>query len=308
MKVVCFVLAFLLIVFALVPYMLTICDNDKTDSSDVIISLYNKKKDKIENVGLEKYLVYVVSAEMPSSFSPEALKAQAVAARTYALKKINKNLPEHKKADLCTDFAHCQAYSDDEELKGKWGKSYDANIKKVKQAVEQTKGEYLSYNGDYAITVFHSCSNGFTEKASEVWGGDYSYLKSVESPGDYEKKDYITKNKFTESEFKKIIKDHFPEADFSKAAIGDICYTSGSNIKNICVYGQKISGNDMRKIFSLKSSAFSLDMKNNSFVFTVAGNGHGVGMSQYGAEKMAQNGKKYSDILYHYYPGTKLLK
>lgn len=300
-------LAFLSLMFSFIPFALTSCTNKESVSDDIFISLYNKEDDNIENVKLEEYLVNVVSAEMPSSFSKEALKAQAVAARTYALKKINKELPEHKNADLCSDFAHCQAYLDTSKLKSKWGKSYSKNIKKIKAAVSETKGEYLSYNNDYAITVFHSCSNGITEKASEVWGGDIAYLTNVKSPGDYLKKDYITKAVFLRDEFISILKKHLGEnADFSQNAIGNISYTSGSNVKDICIFGQNISGVDMRKLFSLKSSSFSLEEKNNEFIFTVTGNGHGVGMSQYGAEKMAQEKHNYKDILFHYYPGTSL--
>ena len=300
-------LAFLIIVFSFIPLTLTSCNNEEIDNEGIIISLYNKETDEVINVNLEEYLVNVVSSEMPASFSKEALKAQAVAARTYALKKINKELPEHKKADLCSDYNHCQAYLTTAQLKSKWGKSYSKNLEKIKLAVTQTQGEYLSYNNDFAITVFHSCSNGITEKASEVWGGDIAYLKNVKSPGDYLKKDYITKAAFSEKEFKEIIKKHIGnKLDFSEIAIGDISYTSGSNVKDIIIFGEKISGLNMRKLFSLKSSSFSLEEKNNEFIFTVTGSGHGVGMSQYGAEKMACDKHNYKDILSHYYPGTSL--
>ena len=305
MKFAIVLLAFLVAVFLCIPLVLTSCNNEKIDYDDITISLYIKESNEIKKVKLEEYLVNVVSSEMPSSFSKEALKAQAVAARTYALKKINKELPEHKKADLCSDYSHCQAYSDNSKLKSKWGKSYSSNIEKIKAAVNETKGEYLSYNGDYAITVFHSCSNGITEKASEVWGGDIAYLTNVKSPGDYMKKDYVTKATFNRDEFIDIIEKHLKNTiDDTQKPVGDISYTSGSNIKDICIFGQKIKGVDMRKIFSLKSSSFSLEEKDGEFIFTVTGNGHGVGMSQYGAEKMACDKFNYKDILSHYYPGT----
>ncbi len=306
MKFISSILAFLMSVFLLVPFSLSSCKKNEKENSGVKISLYDKNKDDIIKINIEDYLVNVVSAEMPSSFAAEALKAQAVAARTYALRKINKNLPEHKGADLCTDFSHCQAYICNTDLKLKWGKNYLKNYKKIKQAVDATSGQYLMYNNDYAITVFHSCSNGITEKASEVWGGSLPYLVNVNSPGDYLKKDYITKAAFPEEKFKNIIKNNFNDIDFSNEAIGDITYTSGSNVKDICVFGKKIKGTDVRKIFSLKSTSFSLDKKAGDFVFTVSGNGHGVGMSQYGAEKMARDKQSYKEILSHFYPGTKL--
>lgn len=308
MKFVSSVLAFLMSVFLLVPFSLSSCIKNKKENNGVEISLYDKNKDEVVKINIEDYLVNVVSAEMPSSFSPEALKAQAVAARTYALRKINKNLPEHKGADLCTDFSHCQAYSYNSDLKSKWGKNYPENYKKVRHAVDSTSGEYLMFDNDYAITVFHSCSNGITEKASEVWGGNIPYLVNVNSPGDYLKKDYITKAVFSEKEFKNIIKNRFNDIEFSNEEVGDIAYTSGSNVKDICLFGKKIKGTDIRKMFSLKSTSFTLDKKADDFIFTVSGNGHGVGMSQYGAEKMARDKQSYKEILSHYYPGTKLKK
>lgn len=306
MKFISYFLAFLMIVFLFVPFCLSYCIKNEKEKNDVIISLYDKNKDEILKMNIEEYLVNVVSAEMPSSFNTEALKAQAVAARTYALKKINKNLPEHKGADLCTDYSHCQAYSYTLDLKSKWGKSFNKNFKKIRHAVEATAGQYLIYNNDYAITVFHSCSNGITEKASEVWGGSFPYLTNVDSPGDYLKKDYITKSVFTQEEFKNIIKNNYADVDFSNEPIGNISYTSGSNIKDICIFNKKIKGTDIRKMFSLKSSSFSLENTDNKYVFIVCGNGHGVGMSQYGAQKMAQNKQSYKEILAHYYPGTLL--
>ncbi len=308
MKFISSILAFLMSVFLLVPFSLSSCIKNKKENSSVEISLYDKNKDEVVKINIEDYLVNVVSAEMPSSFSIEALKAQAVAARTYALRKTNKNLPEHKGADLCTDFSHCQAYSYNTDLKSKWGKNYLKNYKKIKLAVDSTAGEYLMFDNDYAITVFHSCSNGITEKASEVWGGNIPYLVNVESSGDYLKKDYITKAVFSEKEFKNIIKNNFNDIDFSNEEVGDITYTSGSNVNDICLFGKKIKGTDIRKMFSLKSTSFTLDKKENDFIFTVSGNGHGVGMSQYGAEKMARDKQSYKEILSHYYPGTKLKK
>ncbi|MBO5743501.1 MAG: stage II sporulation protein D [Clostridia bacterium] len=308
MKFISSILAFLIVVYLILPFSLSSCVKTQKENSGTIISLYDKNKDEIVKMNIEEYLVNVVSAEMPSSFAIEALKAQTVAARTYALRKINKNLPEHKGADLCTDFSHCQAYSYNSDLKSKWGNSYLKNYKKIKSAVDSTAGQYLAYDNDYAITVFHSCSNGITEKASEVWGGSFPYLVNVDSPGDYLKKDYITKAVFSEKEFENIIKNKFNNIDFSNEAIGDISYTSGSNVKDIVIFGKKIKGTDIRKMFSLKSSSFSIDKKAQDFVFTVSGNGHGVGMSQYGAEKMARDKQSYKEILSHFYPGTELKK
>lgn len=309
MKVAVSFLAFLIIIFSAIPFMLTSCKKEDINDANKIITVYDKQSNQIIKLDLEDYLIGVVSGEMPAHFSLNALMAQSVAARTYALRKVNKSLSEHKGADLCTDFAHCQAYIDNEKAKLNWGKSYEKNLKKIKSAVNETKGEYLEYNNDFAITVFHSCSNGITEKASEVWGGNIPYLVSVESPGDYIKKDYITKSEFTEKDFKEKLENYLKkDIDFSKEAIGEISYTSGSNVAQICLFGQNFKGTDIRTIFSLKSSSFSIEKNNDKYIFTATGSGHGVGMSQYGAEKMAQDNISYKKILSHYYPGTKLKK
>lgn len=309
MKVVIFYLAFLILVFSFVPFAFVSCNKGEDNISKTKITMYDKESDKIIDIKLEEYIIGVLSAEMPAEFSTEALKAQAVAARTYALRKINKALPEHKGADLCSDFAHCQAYSNTKKLKTLWKKDYKKYNKKMKKAVAATQGEYLEYDNEFAITVFHSCSNGLTEKASDVWGGEIPYLKCVESKGDYLKKDYQTKSDFSKEEFISRLEGFLKaNIDTSGDAIGDIKYTEGQNIEEITLFGNIIKGTDIRSIFSLKSSAFDLEMTDNKFIFTVYGNGHGVGMSQYGAEKMATDGFSYKKILEHYYPGTKLKK
>lgn len=309
MKVIVFYLAFLIIIFSFFPFALSACTNEDSLSSNMEISLYDKENDKIVELNLEEYILGVVSAEMPADFSKEALKAQAVAARTYSLRKINKSLPEHKGADLCSDFAHCQAYSDTQKLKQKWKKDYKKNITKIKNSVKDTMGEYLWHNNDFAITVFHSCSNGITEKASDVWSTDVPYLINVTSEGDYLKKDYETKCEYTHEEFISKINDFLKtDVDTSLEPIGDVQYTSGNNVAKINIFGNVLTGSDIRSIFSLKSTSFELKKDKDKFIFTVFGNGHGVGMSQYGAEKMARDGLSYKNILSHYYPQTSLKK
>ena len=307
MKVVILYLAFLILIFSFIPFAFVSCNKGGDINSKTTITLYDKENGKISDINLEEYIIGVVSAEMPAEFSAEALKSQAVAARTYALRKINKELPEHKGADLCSDFAHCQAYSDTKKLRDLWKKHYKKYSKKIKNAVVDTQGEYLEYDGEFAITVFHSCSNGITEKASDVWGGDIPYLKCVESKGDYLKKDYKTLLDFQKNKFVSRLEDFLKtNIDTSLKPIDNIKYTEGGNVEEITLFGNNIKGTDIRSIFSLKSSAFDLKVTDNIFTFTVYGNGHGVGMSQYGAEKMASDGISYNKILEHYYPGTKL--
>ncbi len=307
MKVIILYLAFLLCLLVCVPLGLNSCIHDDRELIKNEISVYNHTEKKIMNMDLEEYIISVVAAEMPADFSLEALKAQAVAARTYALRKFGEGYDEHYGADICTDFSHCQAFAENEQMKKNWGKNYDKKYNKIKDAVNLTAGEVLMYDGDFAITVFHSCSNGITEKASDVWGGDIPYLINVKSEGDKNKKDYISYAEFSYSEFKnkltEFLQKDLPDNDIP---IGDIESTSGENVGKICLFGENLKGTDVRKIFSLKSSAFELDFENNKFKFTVFGSGHGVGMSQYGADKMGEDGNSYRKILEHYYPNTEI--
>jgi len=305
MKVLTLYLAFLIFIIVVIPF--TQCNkfmNILPDNDYNQIELYNHVNSKIEKLNLEDYIIGVVCAEMPAEFSSEALKAQAIAARTYAVRKIHFNSEDHQSGDLCTDHTHCQAYISKDEVKKKWGKNYSKYIEKVSNAVKSTAGEYLAYNGEPIMAVFHSCSNGITEKSSDVWGGDVPYLINVSSEGDIFKKDYITKIKFEYDEFVRILSEHFGNVDNSDIPVGNIIYSTGGNVLNISLFGVTLSGKDIRTMYSLKSTAFDLEYADNIFTFTVYGSGHGVGMSQYGANSMAENGSNYKTILNHYYPGT----
>lgn len=305
MKVFMFYLAFLIIIVSFIPYALTSCllnENKSMLGSD--ITVYDHINKKNYSMNFEDYIVGVVCAEMPASFSVEAIKAQSVAARTYALCKSMDN-SSHNGADVCTDFSHCQAFATNEELKEKWGRTYYSNFKKIHKAVYDTAGLYLIYDSAPAMTVFHSCSNGITEKASDVWSSNIPYLTNVKSPGEEIYKDYNTQIKYEYNEFISILQTHLGKnIDTNCTPIGNIQQTSGGNVSSVLLFGNNIKGTDVRKIFSLKSTAFTLEHKDGYFVFNVSGNGHGVGLSQYGAEAMARDGSSYDEILKHYYPGT----
>lgn len=309
LKVFMFYLAFLIIFISFVPYALTSCltkDNNLIIGDD--IAVYDHVSNKTYKMKLENYIVGVVCAEMPASFSVEAIKAQSVAARTYAFYK-KKDKATHNGADVCTDFSHCQAFLSEDELKKKWGKGYDTNFKKLQNAVYDTSGEYLVYKSTPAMTVFHSCSNGITEKASDVWSSELPYLTNVKSPGEEMYKNYFSQVRFDYNEFVTILETNLEtRIDTNYLPVGDVQKTSGDNILSICLFGNNIKGTDVRKMFSLKSTAFTLDYSDGYFTFNVYGNGHGVGMSQYGAEAMAKNGASYDEILKHYYPGTEFTK
>jgi len=303
-------LAFLLGMLVVLPCVITALISEKSSDDIYQVEIYNCKTDNIMKLDIEEYIVGVVAAEMPASFEDEALKSQAVAARTYALKKINKDAPEHKGADLCTDFAHCQAYYDDKERQDKWGNKAKAYSEKIKNSVKSTDGEYLSYNNDFASTVFHACSNGTTEESADVWGGSFPYLICVDSPGDTQNPNYVTCLTVEKTEFVNKLNESLGEERIKQETlfIKEPELTLGKNVRSLNVSGVEFKGTEIRKIFGLKSAAFSLRLEDDKIVFDVYGSGHGVGMSQYGAQGMAKNGETYKTILSHYYPGTALEK
>ncbi len=309
MKDLLFKLAFLCILFILIPFILLKLFHTQKINFGEKIKVYNVSDDKVYNLYTEEYLISVVAAEMPSVFETEALKAQAVAARTYSMQKYNKSDVSHNGADICTNFAHCQAYCSYNEMQDKWGNDFKKNYNKIKSAVESTRGEYLCYDGTPALTVFHSCSDGKTENAHDVWGGDIPYLVSVDSFGDVQKSDYITEVSFSKNDFINLLNEKY-NLNFENASntnlIGEIALTEGGNVDYVIVGGKPVKGKDIRSALSLKSASFEIAEDAEKIKFKVFGSGHGVGMSQYGANAMAKEGKSYTEILSHYYPGTSM--
>lgn len=255
---------------------------------------------------LDDYIFGVVAAEMPAYFEDEALKAQAVAARSYC--EYCLNVGKHSGA-LCTSSGCCQAYADENALKLRWGRDYPVYAAKINKAVLDTKGERLRYEGKAVQAVFHSCSYLRTENSGDVWGS-VPYLVSVSSPETSDTvKNLISTVTVSPEELKNIISSVRPEAEFS----ADAAQWIEKNEKNaagrtsaVTVGGVRLSGREMRSLFLLRSADFDIEYNGENFVFTVCGFGHGVGMSQYGAELMAKAGCLYTQILEHYYPGTEI--
>ena len=257
---------------------------------------------------MQEYLVGVVAAEMPASFQDEALKAQAVAARTYAMYCAKGQ--KHGEAQVCTDYACCQAWQSDEALRQKWGGDYDTYSQKIRAAVEATAGQYLSYAGQPVFAAFHSSSAGATEDCGQVWNPS-PYLVSVSSPETAEDvPNYISTVECTPLDFRDTLLYAHPEADFTgeeSGWIGEIRLDGSGRVASAVLGGVSMKGTELRQLFSLRSTAFQLEYTGESFRFTVTGYGHGVGMSQYGANVMARQGETYTGILAHYYPGTVLV-
>lgn len=249
----------------------------------------------IEKYELEEYIIGVVGAEMPASFNKEALKAQSVVARTYALKSIKNN------KQLTSDNS-TQNFKDNNELKKMWGSSYNTYYNKIKSAVLETKGLYLSYNNDYVDAVYHSTSNGNTEDAVYVWGNSVPYLKSVSSDYDNTNKNYNSTITLTYNEISNKLKNSID----SNTKFNIISRTSGNRVKEIEINGTTYSGVEFRKLLNLRSADFSIENNGANVVISTNGYGHGVGMSQYGANGMANNGSSYRDILLHYYTGVSI--
>ena len=263
---------------------------------------------QILELPLEEYLLGVVAAEMPASFEPEALKAQAVAARTYTL--YCAAAQKHGEAQVCTDFGCCQAWKSEDRMHQDWGDSFEANHQKILSAVYSTAGEHLTYEDKPIFSAFHSSSAGYTESCGAIWS-DVPYLVSVESPENEEQvPGYISYVEISPLDFRDTLLHACPQADLSGSEdtwIGLITPEKSGRVDSIELGGVLYSGTRLRELFSLRSTAFTLEYTGESFLFTVTGFGHGVGMSQYGAKLMASEGSDYTAILAHYYPGTTLV-
>lgn len=277
-------------------------------NEDKIISVYIKNEDKVEDMTMEDYITNVVCAEMPALFEKEALKAQAVAARTYTVSKIMANntdeiLAVHKNAQICTDSTHCQAYLSKQEAFEKWADDAKDFYDKISSAVKETHGEIITYQNEPIRAVFHSSNSGRTENAKDVWGGEFPYLVSVESSGENLSPKYETEYTTTYENFVNVFSKSYPDIDKSKF-IDAITYTDGGSVDYINIFGKNIKGTQIRNMFKLKSANFEIKKQDDIVIFTVHGYGHGVGMSQYGANYMATQGKNYREILANYYKDT----
>ncbi len=279
----------------------------ENEPSILIYDHINKKKMEIP---LEQYVVGVVAAEMPASFHIEALKAQAVAARTLAIRKMRayggRGCSKYDTdVDMCTFYGHCQAWISDEEQKENWGADYIANRSKIVQAVEDTRGLILTYQGSPIEVFFYSTSNGKTEDASEVFSMQLPYYKVVDSFGEEDAPKFKEEFTFTRREFVDIFKKHYPNSKLTskniESQIRILNHTQSGRVGEILVGGIKLKGSEFRSIYGINSADFEFQFLKDKVIIYTTGYGHGVGMSQVGADRMAKEGKSYTDILNHYY-------
>jgi len=267
---------------------------------NTIVRVKRIEKNKIEKIPLEQYLIGVLAGEMPVSYEIEALKAQAVAARTYTLRKIETN--KNQEYDL-QDTTNDQVYLDQEYLKEFWKQNFEKNTQKIKQAITETSGEYLTYDGQIIQAFFFSTSSGKTENCKDVFGSDLPYLVSVSSSWDTSSPSYIGKQTFTLEEFYSKL-----EQPYNENLNIEIIRNETNSINTININGINIKGTDFRHKLGLKSTNIEITENNREVIIESKGYGHGVGMSQYGALELARQGYKYDEILKYYYQGIEFKK
>lgn len=296
--------------------------NEEPEKKQYIISVYDNTLNKSEEMDLEEYIKGVVAAEMPAEFHLEALKAQAIAARTYAYGRFS-GVYESKKGvhdgiDVCKNSTHCQAWVSKEAAIKKWNVFFAARYwSKISKAVESTKGLIVVYDGKVANTLFHSSSSTSTENSEDVWPGvSVPYLRSVASTGDEEAKGFETSINMKSSEVYKKLRQSYPEIEFD----GDLFdnfnvleYTDGGRVKTIKIGNTILKGTELRTLLGLRSTNFVIERLGSgkgdkeTLRITTKGYGHGVGMSQWGADYLAKTGGTYIEILKHYYTGVDVM-
>lgn len=273
------------------------------------IKLLHKKTGEVEQVNIDDYLCNVVSAEMPADYEIEALKAQAVVARTYTIYKINNK--KHENADICDDSTCCQAWVDKETRFSRWEESKrESNWEKIQKCVQETQGQIITYQNQPINAFFHANSGGKTELPVNVWGGTgLPYLQVVETAGEEGYKQYESEVELTQDELIEKLKTKYSDIsiDFSNQENLKILeYTDSGRVKTVKFGNHEISGIETRTLLGLKSTNFEISKENDKIKFTVKGYGHGVGMSQTGADAMAKQGKNYKEIINHFYSGVEI--
>ena len=266
---------------------------------------------RVETMAMDDYLWRVVAAEMPAAFEPEALKAQAVAARTYTCAKMERTTSAHPEADVCTDVACCQACRTPEEAAASWGANARMYTDKIAAAVTDTDGLAVLYGGKPIQAVFFSSADGRTVDAVEVWGNAVPYLTGVDSPEGDEVPNYHSTVTLTAEACKAKLLAKYPGADLSGDPSGWFSNTvsnSAGGVESMKVGGVTVSGQALRTLFALRSTSFTVSAGAEGVTFAVTGYGHGVGMSQYGANALAREGKRCEEILKWYYTGVEVAR
>lgn len=283
-------------------------EEQQTEQIDANTNITLYDDGKVVTLPLDEYLAGVVAAEIPATFPEAAMKAQVVAARTYTMNRASLTpSTEHKGAMVCSNPGHCKAYKPITVAAAGWGKNSDNYTGKIKKAIRETDGEILLYDNKPISAVFFAISSGKTERAADVWGTDIPYLQSVESRGEEKLEGYSATVEYSAEEFKKKFSEKYPAAKFGDDPdtwFSQITRSDAGGIMKLTVGGVELKGSDVRMLYGLRSTNFSVKCTKDKISFETRGYGHGVGMSQYGAQILAQEGKNYRDILTWYYKGV----
>lgn len=274
-----------------------------TDGKAETIKVYRSESGKTEEMSVEDYLFCVVAAEMPALYENEALKAQTVAAYTYALKKAASS---DKDYDITDDYSVDQAFVTVEAAREKWGSNADTYEQKIRSAISAVLYEKITYDSEPILAAYHAISSGKTENAADIWGGNYAYLTAVDSEGDKLSPDYMSSVTFSPDELARKLSGLVETGGDAASWIGEISRTGSGSVITAVICGKAVAGDKIRSALSLRSANFEIAYADGAFTFTVKGYGHGIGMSQYGAHYMAMQGKTYKEILLHYYSGCKI--
>ena len=283
---------------------------EQENYQDITIQLLHAKTGEVEPVNLEEYLCHVVSAEMPADYELEALKAQAIVARTYTMYKRNNK--KHTNADICDDSTCCQAWVSKEDRFARWEESKrESNWQKIEQCINETRGKIVTYKNEPINAFFHSNSGGKTEIPVNVWGGgsNLPYLQVVETAGEEGYTQYTSEVELTQEEVLNKLKEKYADIqiDFTKEEdVKIIDYTDSQRVKTVRFGNHELSGVETRTIFGLKSTKFEIIKQDGKIKFSVKGYGHGVGMSQTGADALAKQGKTAEEIIHHFYQNVEI--
>lgn len=322
MKKIIFYLVFIIVITFCMPLIFTnpfkteetsAEESDKVEKFDYgkysNIKLLHTETGIVEEVDLDTYLYGVVSSEMPADFDIEALKAQAVVARTYTIYQI-KNGGKHENADVCDSSYCCQAWISKENRMARWEEDKKEEYwNKIVKAVNDTKGKIVFYGDEPINALFHSNSGGTTELSINVWGGNFPYFQTVETSGEQNYSSYSSEVEISKDDLIKKMLERYSDfkIDFSKENCIKIQnYTDSGRVQKILIGNKEISGVEARSIFGLKSAKFDFQILENSVKFSVLGYGHGVGLSQCGSDTLAKNGRNYEDIIKYYYKDVEI--
>lgn len=260
------------------------------DSEPFVVPVMRYATQELEEIDLEAYVKGVVASEMSPGFEMEALKAQSIAARTFAVFQLQRR-------DHLYDTVMSQVFRDESQLRERWGDDFDRHWERISEAVLATEGQIMTHNGEPIDALFFSMSNGRTENSEEVFTAKRPYLRSVDSPWDLQAPRFEVETEFTLAEFRRLLGDN----NLTASDIAILSRSEGGNALEVQVGNRTMAGTEFRRLLGLRSTDFSLRGDNNNVLITTRGNGHGVGMSQYGANFLAGLGKTYDYILNFYY-------